>query len=70
MAAYLSVERRANGSRPARTVRELIAEFKGLTATTKQQSVAQISGLSWSLLTDLIVDDDVDVTVSDGFSTR
>jgi DNA topoisomerase VI subunit B len=58
IAAYLAVER--DGGQ-ARTVREFIAEFRGLSGSGKQQAVAAAAGLSGARLHDLVHDGDVDV---------
>jgi DNA topoisomerase VI subunit B len=58
IAAYLAAER--NGGR-ARTVREFIAEFRGLTGSGKQQAVAKAAGLSGAHLHDLVHSSEVDV---------
>jgi DNA topoisomerase VI subunit B len=56
IAAYLTHERR--GGR-ARTVREFVAEFRGLSGTAKQKAVTTAAGLSGAYLHDLVEDDDV-----------
>jgi DNA topoisomerase VI subunit B len=56
VAAYLAEERR--GGR-ARTVREFVAEFAGLSGTAKQKAVTENAGLSRAYLHDLVDDGDV-----------
>jgi hypothetical protein len=59
VAAYLHRERN-NGHHRGRTVREMIAEFKGLSGTAKQKTVATTAGLSGMSLSDLVSGDDLD----------
>jgi DNA topoisomerase VI subunit B len=56
IAAYLGTE----GEGKARTVRELIAEFAGLSSTAKQKAVAEAAGLTGASLRDLVRGDDID----------
>ena len=49
--AYLAGERA--GRSPAKTVREFIAEFRGLAGTAKQKAVAADAGLTGAWLHDL-----------------
>ena len=56
IAAYLTDER---GGGRARTVREFVAEFRGLSGTAKQKAVTAAAGLSGAYLHDLVEDDDV-----------
>jgi DNA topoisomerase VI subunit B len=56
IASYLAGERR--GGR-ARTVRELVAEFRGLSSTAKQKVVTTAAGLSGAHLHDLVEHGDV-----------
>lgn len=56
IAAYLADERRGGRSR---TVREFVAEFRGLSGTAKQKAVTTAAGLSGAYLHDLVEDDDV-----------
>jgi DNA topoisomerase VI subunit B len=58
VAAYLHHER-SNGNR-ARTVREFVVEFKGLSGTAKQKAVTTAAGLSGKSLVDLVVGEDLD----------
>jgi DNA topoisomerase VI subunit B len=58
VAAYVAAER--EGGR-ARTVRELVSEFRGLSSTAKQKQVIQ--GLSGVYLRDLVRDGDVDLEI-------
>lgn len=57
MAAYIAAER--EGER-ARTVREFIAEFRGLSATAKQKAILAKARVSGVHLRDLVRDGDVD----------
>jgi DNA topoisomerase VI subunit B len=57
IAAYLA-EERAGGR--ARTVREFVSEFAGLTGTAKAQAVLAAADLSRAWLRDLVTDGDVD----------
>jgi DNA topoisomerase VI subunit B len=57
VAAYLAEE--ARGGR-ARTVREFVSEFRGLSGTAKQKVVTTNAELSGARLRDLIAGDDVD----------
>src|SRR5262249_13656894 len=57
--AYLTQER--NGGK-VRTVREFIAEFRGLSGSAKQKSVTDTARLTNCLLSDLIVDGEVNPT--------
>jgi hypothetical protein len=57
MAAYLTVER--DGGR-ARTVREFIAEFRGLSGTAKQKAILARAHVSGVQLRDLVRQGDVD----------
>ena len=59
MAAYISAER--DGGR-ARTVREFVKEFRGLSATRKQKAILARSGVSGVHLRDLVSGGDVDRT--------
>jgi hypothetical protein len=56
IAAYLTDERRAGR---ARTVREFVAEFRGLSSSAKQKAVTTSAGLSGAYLHDLVEDRDV-----------
>jgi DNA topoisomerase VI subunit B len=58
MAAYLTLER--NGGH-ARTVREFISEFRGLSATTKQKAILGQLGLSNVPLSEFVKGGDVDM---------
>jgi DNA topoisomerase VI subunit B len=58
IAAYLADEQA--GGKP-RTVREFIAEFRGLSSTTKQKVVAEAAGLSGARLHDLVAGADLDL---------
>jgi hypothetical protein len=60
IAAYLTDERR--GGR-ARTVREFVAEFRGLSGTAKQKVVTTAAGLSGAYLHDLVESDDVNLAL-------
>jgi DNA topoisomerase VI subunit B len=57
IAAYLAEERRG---RRGRTIRELVAEFNGLSGTAKQKAVLEAAGLSRARLSDLATGDDID----------
>jgi len=57
IAAYLVVEREAGR---ARTVRDLIAEFRGLSSTAKLRAVAEAAGLHGARLADLCQGDQID----------
>jgi DNA topoisomerase VI subunit B len=59
--AYLSDE--LAGGR-ARTVREFVAEFNGLSGTQKQKAVTDAAGLSGMYLHDLIKQDEVDIAMT------
>ena len=59
IAAYIADER--NGGR-AKTVREFVSEFSGLSSVTKQKAITDATGLSRAYLHDLIVGVDVDNT--------
>ena len=54
IAAYLSMDRDSE-----KTVREFIAEFRGLSGTTKQKEATDDAGLSGKRLCDLIVNNDI-----------
>jgi DNA topoisomerase VI subunit B len=56
IAAYLTDERRVGR---ARTVREFVAEFRGLSSSAKQKAVTTSAGLSGAYLHDLVEDGDV-----------
>jgi len=56
IAAYLSDER---DDGKARTVREFVSEFRGLSGTAKQKAVTEAAGLSGAWLRDLVEGDDV-----------
>jgi DNA topoisomerase VI subunit B len=56
IAAYIADERR--GGR-ARTVREFVSEFAGLSSTAKQKLVTEAAGLSRAYLHDLVQDEQV-----------
>lgn len=58
IAAYLNDER--HGGR-ARTVREFVSEFSGLTGTQKQKAVTKATGLSGAYLHDIVDNDDVNL---------
>jgi DNA topoisomerase VI subunit B len=58
VAAYVSHER---GADTARTVREMVAEFAGLSGSAKQKQVAQQAGLSGATLQDLVEGNDINV---------
>jgi hypothetical protein len=58
VAAYVSHER---GADTARTVRELVAEFNGLSGSAKQKQVALQAGLSGATLQDLVEGNDINV---------
>ena len=66
IAAYLNQER--TGGR-ARTVREFVSEFRGLSATGKQKAVTQAAGLSGAWLRDLIDGDGVSAALTGGLLT-
>lgn len=51
VAAYITTEREGG---KARTVRDLIGEFRGLSSTAKQRAIAAEVGLSGKLLADLV----------------
>ena len=57
VAAYLNAERQEGAK--ARTVREFVAEFRGLSGTAKQKKVTTSLGLTGAYLHDLVDDDDV-----------
>ena len=57
IAAYLQVDRTAGRER---TVRDLIAEFRGLRSTAKLRAVAETAGLHGARLVDLIGADGID----------
>ncbi len=59
--AYLSDEQ-AGGR--ARTVREFVAEFNGLSGTKKQKAVTDAAGLTGRYLHDLLVHGDVDAAMT------
>jgi DNA topoisomerase VI subunit B len=59
IAAHLT-QQLSFGARP-RTVQQLISEFAGFKRSDKQTSVAGAVGLSGALLSDLMVDDDIDL---------
>jgi DNA topoisomerase VI subunit B len=56
MAAYLTAERK-NGN--PRTVRELVAEFRGLSRTATQKKVTEDAGLHGAMLSDLVKEGDI-----------
>ena len=60
MAAYIAAERRGG---PARTVREFISEFRGLSGTAKQKTILSRVPLAGVHLHDLIKGGDVDRAV-------
>jgi DNA topoisomerase VI subunit B len=62
IAAYIAMERRGGS---ARTVREFVAEFDGLTGSLKQKSVLQMAGLSKAALHDLAAKGSVKVRDAD-----
>jgi DNA topoisomerase VI subunit B len=66
IAAYLHQER-AGGR--ARTVREFVSEFRGLSATGKQKAVTQAAGLSGAWLRDLIDGDSLSAPLTDRLLT-
>lgn len=57
IAAYLTAERQQEAK--ARTVREFVAEFRGLSGTAKQKAVTTSLGLTGAHLHDLLDGDDV-----------
>jgi DNA topoisomerase VI subunit B len=57
IAAYIANERKGNA---ARTVREFVAEFRGLSATAKQKAILTRLNLSGVFLRDLVKGGDVD----------
>jgi DNA topoisomerase VI subunit B len=66
IAAYLNQER--TGGR-ARTVREFVSEFRGLSATGKQKAVTQAAELSGAWLRDLIDGDSLSAPLTDRLLT-
>jgi DNA topoisomerase VI subunit B len=58
IAAYLVIERETGR---ARTVRDLIAEFRGLSSTAKLRAVAKAAGLHGARLADLCHDEQIDL---------
>ncbi len=60
MAAYITAERHGG---TARTVREFVAEFRGLSATAKQKTILDRLNLSGVYLRDLVKDGDLDRAV-------
>ncbi|HLK13157.1 MAG TPA: ATP-binding protein [Candidatus Binatia bacterium] len=58
LAAYITADRH-NGR--SRTVREVVAEFAGLSGTAKQKAVTGSVGLTGARLEDLVVDGDLDM---------
>jgi len=60
IAAYLTVECK-NGQ--PRTVRELVAEFRGLSRTAVQKKVTEEAGLHGALLSELVKDADIDLSL-------
>ena len=57
IAAYVADER---GGGRSRTVREFVAEFRGLAGTAKQKAVTDATGFSGAFLRDLVSDGDID----------
>jgi DNA topoisomerase VI subunit B len=60
VASYIAAERR--GTRP-RTVRDLVSEFRNLSATSKQTNVSEVSGLARARLADLVQNGTIDRVV-------
>ena len=56
LAAYVAADRESGRGR---TVREVVAEFAGLSGTAKQKAVTDAAGLTGARLEDLIVDGDL-----------
>ena len=59
IAAYVAAER--DGNR-ARTVREFVSEFAGLSGSAKQKAVTEAAGLVGAYLHDLVSGDHIDLT--------
>jgi DNA topoisomerase VI subunit B len=58
IAAYIAHD--ADSGRASRTVRELVAEFRGLSGSAKQKRVLDETGFARTSLTDLVHDDAID----------